>query len=78
MNYLIPIVFFCTFTPGENQPCDGKTALYNHKLHPVTTPMSCLMEGYVDAAQTAVEWKEEHPNKDIEFRVVCKRTEDKV
>ena len=77
VSWLTPVVFFCAFIPGENQRCDGHTALYKHELHPVATPMACLMEGYVNAAQTISEWKEEHPNKDIEFRVLCKRSDER-
>lgn len=72
LNWLTPVVFFCAFNSGENTVCNGQTALYKHELPPSNTPMNCLMDGWVDAAHEITEFHTEHPNKDLEFRVVCK------
>ena len=87
MNYLIPVVFFCIF--DTHQVCDGHTAIYKHEISPVTvdkdglttvinTPMGCLMAGYQDVAREMDEIKKANPDKDLEFRVVCKRTDQRL
>lgn len=86
MNYLIPVIFFCAFTPGENHACNGQTALWKHDIAPVqhnidgtttviNNPIACLMAGYQEVAKEMAEFSHDHPNKELEFRVLCKRTE---
>lgn len=92
-SFLIPIVFFCAFTPGEPHECNGQTALYKHALSPIiqekvtedgeevtveiNTPLLCLKAGWMDVAKEIQEFQKEHPKKDLEFRVICKRTEQR-
>jgi hypothetical protein len=92
VNILIPVVFFCAFSPEEPHDCNGQTALYKHALSPVqtvevkegmsvevviTNPITCLQAGWIDVSKEMESFKTEHPNKDLEFRVVCKRLDQK-
>lgn len=74
LNYIIPIIMFCI--PSESM-CDGQTKFYEEVLDPVMTPSQCLVEGNTHAAQYLAKWREEHPNKDVDFRIVCKRSDQK-
>ena len=67
LNYLIPIVMYCAIVPGEINNCNSTTKFYSETLDPVTTPSKCLLEGSVRAMQ----YINEHPNKDIEYRIRC-------
>lgn len=75
INYITPIVFFCSIVSGEANTCDGKTALFKHELDAVTTPMSCLLEGTVDATHYIIEFEKEHPSKKLQYRILCKTSE---
>lgn len=75
LNFVTPIVLFCSVIPGDSNICDGKTALLKHELDPVTTPMNCLLEGTVDATNYIVAFEKEHPNKKLQYRIVCKTAE---
>lgn len=75
INYITPIIFFCSVVPGEANVCDGKTALITHELDVVTTPMNCLLEGTVDATQYIVSFEKEHPNNKLQYRILCKSAE---
>ena len=61
----------------NDKVCDGQTKIYEEVLDPVTTPTKCLLEGNIRAATYLQEWKKEHPNKDLDFRIVCKRSDQK-
>ena len=79
MNDMItPIVFFCAFIHGEPNVCDGHTAIASHKLELVSTPTQCYIDAMEDASKSLHDFKEEHPNKETSFRIVCKRTGEKV
>lgn len=75
LNYLIPVILFCI---PENGACNGYTKFYEEILDPVSTPGQCLVEGNVHAAQYMNKWKEEHPNKELDFRIQCKRSDQKI
>ena len=88
ISLLTPIIFFCSFVQGQTSVCDGKTALWHQELTPVyqmkvvenlppidvpiTNPMLCITAAYMYAIDEVNKFKDEHPNKDLEFRIVCK------
>ena len=45
---------------------------------PISNPMLCILAGMEKAAKEIEEFKTEHPNKDVEFRVVCQRLDEKI
>jgi hypothetical protein len=71
LNYLLPIVMYCAVIPGEINNCNGTTKIYSETLDAVATPSKCLLEGSIRAMQYVDEWKKDHPNKDIEYRIRC-------
>ena len=87
LNYLIPVVMFCIpmqnpetgqFSSTTNEKvCSGQTKIYEEVLDPVATPAQCLIEGNLRAAKYIQEFQQEHPNKELDFRVVCKRSDQK-
>ena len=86
LNYLIPVVMFCIpmqdettgqFTVSGEKICSGQTKIYEEVLDPVATPIQCLLEGNLRAATYIQEWNKEHPHKDLDFRIVCKRSDQK-
>lgn len=87
LNYLIPVVMFCIpmqdeqtgqFSASANEKvCSGQTKIYEEVLDPVATPTQCLLDGNLRAAQYILEFQKEHPNKELDFRVVCKRSDQK-
>ena len=74
LNYIVPIILFCIPSDGA---CDGHTKFYEEVLDPVTLPSQCLMDASVHAAQYMAKWKEEHPHKDLDYRIICKRSDQK-
>jgi hypothetical protein len=74
LELLIPIVMYCSVTPGEINNCNGTTKFYDEVLDPVTTPSKCLLEGSIRAMQYVTEWDRDHPNKPIEYRIRCERS----
>lgn len=74
LNYIIPIVMFCVHS---DVICNGQTKFFEEVLDPVRTPSQCLSEGTIHAAQYLTKWKEEHQNKEVDFRIVCKRSDEK-
>ena len=74
---IIPIVLICAFVPGEINTCSTTTAIDRHELDPVTLPSECLMRGSEDAAKIISEYNKEHPNKQVDFRIICKRNSEK-
>ena len=75
LNYIIPVVLFCAVGGVEGTTCNATTALDRHTLEPESTPMSCLKSGMEDAAKYISDFRTEHPNKELEFRVICKASE---
>lgn len=75
LNFIIPVVLFCAIGNVEGAVCDGRTAIDKHTLQPESTPMACLKSGVEDAAKFISEFKESHPNKELEFRILCKSSE---
>jgi hypothetical protein len=65
------------FCIPESGVCNGQTMFYQEVLDPVNTPSQCLVEANVHAAQYMIKWKEDHPNKDLDYRVMCKRSDQK-
>ena len=74
LGYIIPVIMFCI---PSDAACTGQTKFYEEVLDPVMTPSQCLVEGATHAAQYLGKWKEEHPNKEVDFRIVCKRSDQK-
>lgn len=74
LEYIIPIVFFCAV---DGSVCDGKTAIDRHELEQVTLPSECLMKATEDAAKYISDFNTQHPNKEMTFRIVCKRSTEK-
>lgn len=74
LNYIVPIILFCIPSDGV---CNGFTKFYEEVLDPVQLPSQCLMEAQVHAAQYIAKWHEEHPHKDLEYRIICRRSEQK-
>ena len=74
---IIPIVLVCAFVPGEINNCNATTAIDRHELEPVTLPSECLMRGSEDAAKIITEYNKDHPNKQFDFRIICKRNTEK-
>ena len=86
LNYLIPVVLFCIpmqdeqtgeFKVSGEKVCSGQTKVYEEVLDPVATPTQCLLEGNIKAANYILEFRKEHPNKELDFRIVCKRSDQK-
>ena len=87
LNYLIPVVMFCIpmqddhtgqFTASTNDKvCSGQTKIFEEVLDPVATPTQCLIDGNVRAATYIQEFQREHPHKELDFRIVCKRSDQK-
>jgi hypothetical protein len=75
MNSIIPIVLFCAFVPRQDAHCDATTAMFKHELPAVSTPSNCLTDGTQDAAKTISDFTAEHPNKPLEYRILCKGNE---
>lgn len=75
LNYIMPIVLFCAVGNIEGSTCDARTAIDKHTLQPENTPMACLKSGVEDAAKFISEFQISHPNKEIEFRIICKSSE---
>ena len=94
MNLLVPIVLFCVLNehqicnevtsvykhriPAVKVAEDGLTTVIN-------TPLACLMAGYQDVAAHIDEVREQikkedpdHKDKELEFRVICERADQKV
>lgn len=74
LEYIVPVVFYCAVVGGEINNCNGTTKIYSETLDAVATPGQCLVEGNVRAAQYIGKWHEDHPNKELEFRVKCERS----
>lgn len=74
LNVVYPIIFFCIANKGV---CDGHTALIHHELDAVTTPMQCLLDGTADATQYIVQFEKDHPDKKLEYRILCKSSYQK-
>ena len=77
IEWFTPVVLFCASIAGEPNICNGSTALDRHELDPVNTPMSCLMNGNMDAAAHITQFEQEHPNKKLEFRILCKHSSER-
>ena len=75
LNYIIPVVLFCAVGDIEGSKCDARTAFDRHSLKEETTPMACLRSGMEDAAKFVADFRTEHPNKEVEFRIICKSSE---
>lgn len=75
INYITPVVFFCSVVSGETNVCDGKTALITHELDPVSTPMNCLLEGTVDATHYITDFEKNHLDIKLQYRILCKASE---
>lgn len=73
-EYIIPIVLFCAV---DGTVCDGKTAIDRHELEQVVLPSECLMKATIDAAKYISDFNTEHPNKEMTYRIICKRSSDK-
>jgi len=73
-EYIIPIILFCAV---DGTVCDGKTALERHELEQVVLPSECLMRGNEDAAKYISDFNTQHPNKEMTFRIICKRSSEK-
>jgi hypothetical protein len=71
LEYIIPIVLFCTV---DGSVCDGKTAIDRHELEQVVLPSECLMKATIDAAKYISDFKTEHPNGEMTYRIICKRS----
>ena len=74
VEYIIPIVLFCAV---DGTVCDGKTAIDRPELEQVTLPSECLMKATIDAAKYISDFNTEHPNKEMTYRIICKRSTDK-
>lgn len=77
LNYITPIVLICSIVKGEPNVCDGNTALDRQELDAVNTPTQCLVAGTAAATNYIVDYEKEHPNKKLQYRIICK-TSDKV
>mgnify|MGYP006279120521 FL=1 len=77
LNYLYPIIMYCTVITGEINNCNSATKFYSETLDAVATPSKCLMDGSIRAMQYVDDWKKEHPNKDIEYRIRCENSAKK-
>ncbi len=75
LNLIFPVVFFCPVIAGAKDTCNGFTSIVHEELPPVSTPMSCLLAGTAFATQYIVEFEKDHPNKKLEYRIVCKSSE---
>lgn len=65
------------FAVSGDKICSGQTKIYEEVLDPVATPTQCLLDGNLRAAKYIQEFQQEHPNKELDFRVVCKRSDQK-
>lgn len=75
MLNIIPVVLFCAFVPGDINACSATTAVNRHELDPVSTPMECLRVANIDAASYISAFIEKHPNKTLDYRIICKSGE---
>lgn len=73
----VPIILFCSIIGGEPNFCDGTTAIDRHEMNPVSTPTSCLMVASAYAAAHITLFQEEHPNKKLQYRIICKHSSEK-
>lgn len=74
LNYIVPIIMFCIPSDGV---CNGQTKFYEEVLDPVQLPGQCLMDASIRASQYMTKWHDEHPNKDLDYRIICKRSDQK-
>ena len=74
LEYIIPIVLFCAV---DGTICGPITAIDRHELERVVLPSECLMKATIDAAKYISDFKTEHPNKEMTYRIICKRSTDK-
>lgn len=77
LNFIIPIVFFCPIIPNENNSCDGTTAIFHRELEATMTPIDCLLKGTSYATNYISSFEEEHTNKKLQYRIVCKGSQQK-
>ena len=73
-DYLIPILLFCAV---DGTVCDAKTAIDRHELEHVVLPSECLMRATEDAARYISDFNKDHPNKELTYRIICKRSTEK-
>lgn len=87
LTWFTPVILMCIFSPTEIHHCDEHTGrtyqlspIMSIKVMenlpiievPITTPIMCMIAGTQYAAEELSRIKENNPDKDIEFRVICK------
>ena len=77
IEWYIPVVLFCAVVPNEPNVCNGATALDRQELNPVNTPINCMLVGNAAAAAHIALFEQDHPNKKLEFRILCKHSSEK-